>query len=82
MDEADLATESSLFVLDSKNNCPQEAANKLAVKQLPCSKDKLCDVASSSRSSCSSRSISVQCLFSIPNCSALNVAEECWFSTF
>ncbi len=82
MDEADLGIENPQFVLDSKNNCPQEAAKKLAVKKLPYSKEKLCDVVSSSRSSCSSMSISAQCLFSRPNCNVLNKAEECWFSTF
>ncbi|GEM_PF-2977866 len=76
MDEEDLGCSSPKLVLDSKNNCPQEAQNKLAVKILPYSKEKLCDDTSSSRSSFSSISISAQCLFSCPSCNRLKVAEE------
>ena len=76
MGEEDLGCSNPKPVLDSKNNCPQEAANSLAVEMLPCSKEKLCDATSSSRSSFSSTSISAQCLFSDPNWSALNVAVE------
>ncbi len=77
MDEADLGMENPHLVLDSKNSCPQEAAKILAVEKLPYSKEKLCDVVSSSRSSFSSMSISAQCLFSSPDCNALNEAKEC-----
>ena len=77
MGEDDLGLESPKFELDSKKSCLQEAIHKLAVKVQPCSIEKLCEANSSSRSSCSSTSISAQCLFSNPDWSVLKIAEEC-----